>query len=431
MRGVRYCALAVLLSACSLPGAEPRPLFREFVGLCGHTVAFKPELYAPVCRVVRDYHPASWDLGKDTGLLPEWPFARNRVSWEQVYGSWNRAGLDIDVCLQIDGMRTNWTDLARDARAYAKSFAEQFGPGGKWPYVSAVEIGNEPGLIDDATYRILFDAMARGIREGNPRMRIVTCNVEAGPSERYWKSADLFADRTDLFDVLQIHRYAIERQWPVWSRTYPENPKVPYLGSIRKLLDWRDAHAAGKSVWVTEFGWDCSTKKPDPKGEWAQWAGSTDEQQAQWLARSFLLFAEMGVEKAFVYFFNDQDDPKLHACSGLTRNYEPKPAYHAVAWMLRALADHRFSRAIKQSPGDGYVHEFTPEKPEGPVILAAWHATSNNVPLTIPADGLRILRAERMPLTRGDAEPVQVDTSNATAFTVPAGERPVLIWAIR
>lgn len=43
-----------------------KPRFREFMGLCGHTVLFKPELYAPVCRVVRDYHPLDWDLGDDT-----------------------------------------------------------------------------------------------------------------------------------------------------------------------------------------------------------------------------------------------------------------------------------------------------------------------------------------------------------------------------
>jgi hypothetical protein len=63
------------------------PLFRDFVGLCGHTVQFKPELYQPVCRVVRDYHPVKWDLADDTSVMPVWPFAKNRVSWEKVYRS--------------------------------------------------------------------------------------------------------------------------------------------------------------------------------------------------------------------------------------------------------------------------------------------------------------------------------------------------------
>ena len=423
--------IVLLLAVASGRADDAAPLFRDFVGLCGHTVSFKPESYTSVCRIVRDYHPATWDLGRDTGLLPEWPFARNRVSWERVYGSWHKAGLGIDVCLQIDEMPTNWTNLARDARAYARSFAGNFGPGGRWPYVDAIEIGNEPGRYDDATYRVLFEAMAQGIREGNPRVRIVTCNTEAGPSDRYCKGADLFADRTNLFDVLQTHQYAIEKQWPVWSRTYPENPDVPYLSKVRKLLAWRDAHAPGKPVWVTEFGWDSSTRKPDPKGEWAKWQGSTDEQQAMWLVRSFLLFSEMGVEKAFVYFFDDKDEPKLHASSGLTRNGGPKPAFHAVSWMLQTLANHRFSRAIRKDLKDGFVFEFSPERPGAPVVLAAWHATAHEQPITIPLGELQVLRAERMPLTAGGASSVAVDTGRTGEVVIAAGERPVFIWATR
>src|SRR4051812_32151500 len=179
--------------------APVRPLFRDFVGLCGHTVAFKPELYAPVCRWVRDYHPVKWDLEGDTGKLPEWPFAKNRVSWEQVYASWQKHGLHTTACLQFDDMQKDWKDMAHDARAYAKSFAENFGPGGKWPFVEYVELGNEPGLYDDPSYRTIFEAMARGVREGNPKMKIATCNIEVGKSDRYWKGTDCLKGFEDLY----------------------------------------------------------------------------------------------------------------------------------------------------------------------------------------------------------------------------------------
>jgi len=296
-------------------------------------------------------------------------------------------------------------------------------------YVEWVEIGNEPGLYDDAAYRIIFDAMARGIREGNPNMKIATSNVEAGPSDRYWKGADLFKDRADLYDVLHIHRYAIAEQWPVWRRTYPENPAVPYLSSVQKLLDWRNANAPGKEVWVTEFGWDASTKKPDPKGEWAKWVGNTDDEQARWLVRSFFLFAGMGVEKAFVYDFNDEDKPQLHACSGLTRHYEPKPAYYAVAWMLRSLADYRFSRALKQSLEDGYVYEFIPERSDAPVIWAVWHATKAAHSMSLDTEGRGLLRAEMMSLAKDEVTESAIKRKeSADHFEIVAGERPCLLW---
>lgn len=421
-------ALVRVLVFCGLAaaGAETRPLFRDFTGLCGHTVAFKPELYKSVCGVVRDYHPVEWDLPDDTSVLPEWPEARNRVSWAEVYGSWHTAGLRINVCLMIDGMDKKWKDPAKDPHAYGKSFAENFGPGGKWPFVEAVEIGNEPGLYSDEDYLTVMESMAKGIREGNPRMKIVTCNVESAKSDRYWKGADLFKDRKNLFDVIQIHRYAIAEQWPVWRRTYPENPAVPFLSSIRDLLRWRDQNAPDKKIWVTEFGWDSSSKKPDPDGEWAKWVGSTDDEQARWIVRSFLLFSGMGVDKAFTYFFNDDDKPQLHAASGLTRNFEPKPAFHATAWMLKSLGNYRFSKALKSSVEDGYAYEFTPEKVDDPVVIAAWHATRDS-DLTISIRDRRLLKAERMPLSPGDAESVTV-TSDAGNFGIPISEKPVLLW---
>jgi hypothetical protein len=415
--------LLLTLTQSGLAQTAPRPLFRDFVGLCGHTVQFKPELYQPVCRVVRDYHPVRWDLDKDTSVMPEWPFAKNRVSWEEVYRSWHDKGLRISVCLQFDDMKPeDWKDIERDAHAYAKGFAEAFGPGGKYPFVDTVEIGNEPGLLDDATYLRIFKAMASGIREGNPKLKIATCNTEAGGSDRYWKGADIFKSELPMIDVLRIHRYAIKEGWPTWKRSYPEDPAVPYLSKIQDMIDWRDRNAPGREMWVSEFGWDCSTKTPDPNGEMAKFMTCTDEEQAKWLVRSYFLFAEMGIEKAFVYFFNDEDKPAFHACSGITRNFQPKPSYHAIAWMLKHLADYRFNRAIQNSEQDGYLFEFTPEKPDAPKILAAWHATRENVDLDLR--GAEIARAERMPMT----PEVVVDTPSQRSNSVVAGTLPILIW---
>ncbi|MCB1211958.1 MAG: hypothetical protein KDK97_21735 [Verrucomicrobiales bacterium] len=416
--------LAFIATTSLMSAAEdkPAPLFRDFVGLCGHTVNFKPELYAPVCNWVRDYHPVEWDLQKDTSVLPEWPFAKNRVSWDTVYGSWRAKDLRISACLMFDGMKDVWKDPVKDAEAYAAAFARQFGPGGKWPFVDCVEIGNEPGLYSDEEYLRIFDAMSKGIRAANPKLKIATCNVEAEKSDRYWKCAPMFKDRAEAYDVLQIHRYAIAEGWPKWRRTYPEDASVPYLSSIQALLDWRAANAPQKEVWVTEFGWDTSTKKPDPKSDMAQWMSSTDDEQARYLVRSFFLFAGMGVEKAFVYFFDDKDEPKFHAASGLTRNYQPKPAYHAVAWMLSSLKDHRFSRVIQSSLDEGYVYEFTPEQPAGPVIWAAWHATKDGVKMQLPAGGRAFVKAEAMPVKEGAAPAV------AESDIAVIGQHPTLIW---
>ena len=85
--------------------------------------------------------------------------------------------------------------METDSRAYARAFAKIAGPGGR-DWLEAVEIDNEPGNYSDADYARLFDAMSRGIREGDPKLKIATCNVTAGKSGKYenpWRFSALIS----------------------------------------------------------------------------------------------------------------------------------------------------------------------------------------------------------------------------------------------
>src|SRR5258708_12728588 len=76
---------------------RPKPLFRDFMGLNVHTVLFKPELYKPVCRLVRDYHGFDWDVGSDTDYAPRFPLSRNKVNWQELYADWKKAAYGINL----------------------------------------------------------------------------------------------------------------------------------------------------------------------------------------------------------------------------------------------------------------------------------------------------------------------------------------------
>ena len=138
-------ALVTSLSAAPIPPIQ----LKDFLGLCGHTVAVHPDRHEGVVSVVRDYHPASWDLGDDTSTPSPLPFAKNRVNWDQVYGGWKKAGMRIQASLMIDSIPpSKWKNLEADARAYGKD------------WLDTVEIGNEPGNYSDADYARAFDTMA-------------------------------------------------------------------------------------------------------------------------------------------------------------------------------------------------------------------------------------------------------------------------------
>lgn len=401
-RPIRWVLL--ITGGLGLIAGESRPLIRDFVGLNGHTVQFKPQLYQPVGRLVRDYHPVEWDLGRRTAELPPFPLAKNQVDWSQVYGSWRDQGWRTDACLMFETVdRTNWTNLESDARAYGQAFAREFGPSGKRGLVESVEIGNEPGKWSDADYRRMFKALAEGVRAGDARIKIATCNVTTGKSGPYEKNVECVADLPGLFDVLNVHTYAQLEGWPTWRRSFPEDPKLPhYLQDVEALCRWRDAHAIGKPVWITEFGYDSSTRPPASTGDAAKWVGVSDTQQAQWLVRSLLAFSAMPVERAYVYFFNDDDQPSLHASSGITRHFQPKPSFHALAHLQRMLGDRRFSRIVVNEPRRLRVQEYRSDA--GRLVWVAWSPTGEGKSLTVTLDHTpgRLVETQRMPLASGD-----------------------------
>ena len=146
MRLLLLALLVMALPAWAADAAHEAPLMRDFMGINGH-FGFKPELYRPTCGLVRNYHPTIWDLGDDTSLAPDFPLARNKVNWADVYGSWKKEGYRIDACLQYESIKAPaWKNLEADTHAYGEAFAKYFGPSTN-DLVESAEIGNEPGLV--------------------------------------------------------------------------------------------------------------------------------------------------------------------------------------------------------------------------------------------------------------------------------------------
>lgn len=407
-----------LLLLLATTAANASPLFRDFMGINGHTVQFKPDLYAPVCNLVRDYHPVEWDLGQDSDFVPPFPFARNRVNWETVYGSWLKKGWRIDVSLMFETLpREKWKNLAADSRAYAERFARAFGPSSKLALIESVEIGNEPGKFNDADYRTVFENMARGFRGADPKLRIVTGALTTGKSHDYAKSVKCIEGLTDLYDVLNVHSYPEIEGWPTWRRSFPEDPRLKnFVADITSLCAWRDQNARGKEIWLTEFGYDSTTKKPNPNNEFKQWVGVTDEQQAQWLVRSWLLFATLPINRAYVFFFNDSDEAQVHGSSGLTRNFQPKPSFHAVAHLRKTLGDYRLvsTRNLDQARLAEFEHETKKNR-----IWVIWLPTGQGTTAEIRLPAGKVLKAERMPLKADERTGVQVQNGVVTVTESP------------
>lgn len=444
---ILFCCTIILTFNGYAADQNSKPLMKDFMGINGH-FHFRPELYKQVCRLVRNYHNIDWDV-KQPGDPITFPVCANQVNWkEQVYGKWVPHGFEVDICAQFgsfshqnENFPSLWDGQTEWAYQYGFEMAKYFGPSGSAKLCTSIEIGNEPGQkFDDALYQELFKAMAKGIREGDPNVKIVTCTAQAFEKDDYSKDVrETFADEEikALFDVINVHTYALqteEKRSHPWERSYPEDPDINYLKVIDETIQWRDNHAPGKEIWVTEFGWDACTPQAMEKREgWFKklnWTGETDLQQAQYLVRSFLCMAALDIDRAYIYFYDDDDQASVHAASGVTRGFEPKMSFWAVKQLYELLGGYRFNRIVKQDAGLVYAYEFiSPSKPNAPIWMV-WSPTASNREVKIDLDTGELIPTKmiEMATTGSVYSEVPLQKSSGHDIEIEVSESPVYLY---
>jgi hypothetical protein len=438
------------------PTALNKPLFKDFMGINGH-FTFKPELYRQVCRLVRNYHNIEWDVSKpgDSLTIPE---TVNHINWKRdVYGPWKQNGFETDICLQFGSFGTGnpnlssiWKGKGQWAYDYGKRVASFFGPSGAEKLATSFEIDNEPGgRFDPGLHRIIFKQMTSGIRAGDPKALILTPYVKAGASDDYAQGlSTIYADKDilPLYDVINIHTYAtLPRSLTSensWNRSYPEDPSLDYLKVVDEAIAWRNQYASNKKVWITEFGYDaCTPAAMNNRQGWMlklNWQGATDLQQAQYLVRSFLAFATKDVDRAYLFFYDDNDEASFHGASGLTRKFQPKMSFWAVKQLYETLGSYKFHRIIKNDAGSLFVYEFEQGSDKNKKIWVAWSPTGartqekegyqpREVKVTLNGLPGKPVRITGMATTNGQAPEPKWEQTGDAAITLTVGESPIYI----
>ncbi|WP_145073011.1 glycoside hydrolase family protein [Poriferisphaera corsica] len=354
------------------------PLIKDFMGINGHTFQMNASIYSPLVKNARDFHGINWDLADDSSRKTTFPIAANGTDWNIIYGSWLGSGMTVDVSLMIHRFtEKDWKNVEVDAPAYAKAFAEFFGPTKGNGLVSSIEIGNETKTYNDEFYLKVFKLMAKAIRDADPAIRILPASVQYRESSKYHRNVEVLRNDIDLFDVLNVHTYPFLKKWPSYEMTYPEHQEIEYLKSVKGIIEWRDKYAKDKEIWITEFGWDSSTQKPNPNGNWKDWVCVTDRQQAQYIARSYLIFAGMKVDRAYLFWFDDNDVPQLFGSSGVTRMGKPKESYWSMEQIQRLLGEYRFDRKIKETE-NVYAYAYVNGSDANEEIWAIWSPTGED-----------------------------------------------------
>jgi hypothetical protein len=126
-----------------------------------------------------------------------------------------------------------------------------------------------------------------------------------------------------------------------------------------------------------------------------------------------------------MFWFNDDDKPQVHGSAGLTRNYQPKPSFWAVAHLQQTLGEYRFSRKVMET-SDAYVYEYVrgqTAQGQASKIYVAWIpcGTDKTAEITFLIGQEKISGAQRMPLIEGKAEAIEVKVADGKATATVSG----------
>jgi hypothetical protein len=223
-----------------------------------------------------------------------------------------------------------------------------------------------------------------GVKQADPNMKFVMGGLATNDLSYLYGVLGYANQQGKKFpaDVLNFHHYDSDGKTGI----------PPEAGQSAKIVQeaskWRDSYVPDAEIWVTEFGWDTFAAKDGQHS--TVYAGL--QNQANWILRGLVLYRAAGVDKAFIFLFNDDeiDSPELYSSSGLlTMKNEKKPAYYYLATMQDMVGEMYLDRPVTTGREDVKAYLFrNPKGSNG--VFTVWKNSGNgskidNFSLALPA----------------------------------------------
>lgn len=278
-----------------------------------------------------------------------------------------------------------------------------------------------------------------GVKSADPSMKVVMAGI-ASPDVEWvnrmiaWCKENRIKDGnyTLCFDVINYHEYAAVRDGQYWNnpdltKNHGIAPELSSAGRIAtEFINLSNAQAGGLEVWVTECGYDVNEKsimRALPVGK-----KSTVETQADWILRTSLLYARVGISRVFYYMLNDvhKESPTQYNSSGLVESMHRRPAADFLLQAKNLMGEYFYSGTINSDPivdvyslNDNRVYVLTvPDQTGREEDYALALPGVSEVRIHHPQAGSDEMRIQRVGITGGALKikvtetPVFVETMN-------------------
>lgn len=346
-----------------------------------------PYFFLPVTHLIRSYHMLDWDM-----ITPSQPPnfklmakgkgtpAKKWLNWDREYNFLKNLGFKIDVSLtfkQGNFPDTLWKHPVAEAFIYGKRFANHFY--NSQHNIFQVEIGNEPWNYKPDVYKNILYGMSEGVKSVSS-LPVYGCAVQAynlNSSNNDFIAKYLTQKSAKNLNGLNTHIYPyIFNEAGIRIAVNPEDRRAA-TWSIANMIRFRDKNMPGKSIIVTEFGYDSNGAKENCSHSECV----SELEQAVYGVRMALILWRLGAEQFYWYFYaNNYSKSYLHERSGLTGSYKtgfaPKLSYYAFKKLQSLLGSYYFSGVIRED-NKVYAYRFVNPTNKKEIIIA-WRPLAKN-----------------------------------------------------
>ena len=240
--------------------------------------------------------------------------------------------------------------------AHFKGRVRQYEIWNEWNIAISMPPGTPRGRPEP--YVALLRKVYLRLKAVDPQLIVVGGAFSGSAVEKSWLEDACRAGLLDSLDAFSFHPYCYR---------LGGGARLPENGFVKQIRESQEVtlHYQKRKIpiYITEVGW------PDHHGP----DGSTPEDSARFLARSYLLARTMPfIRGLWWYDFSDDGpdpDEREHHFGIVARDFTPKPAYVVMGEVCRVFGKAHFVGTIDTGP-DLHILEFSQDS--GATLYALW-----------------------------------------------------------
>ncbi len=249
-----------------------------------------------------------------------------------------------------------YTRFAEFVVAHFKGRVRQYEIWNEWNIAIGLPPGTPRGRPEP--YVALLRKVYPRLKAVDPHLIVVGGALSGSAVEKSWLEDACRAGMLDSLDAFSFHPYCF-RQGSV--------ARLPENGFVKQIRDSQEVTRRYQKrevpIYLTEVGW------PDHHGS----DGSTPEDSARFLARTYLLARSMPFIRGLWWydFCDDGPDPneREHHFGIVARDFTPKPAYFTMNEICRVFGKTHFAGEIETDPA---LHILKFRQDSGATLFALW-----------------------------------------------------------